>query len=331
VLCWNENPYGASPAAQAAIAQRISQARHPSREADQLVRSIARHEGVDSDHIVLGTGSGELLQSSGVLYGRGGEIIAADPTFSHLPDYARHIGAKVKFIPVDAQLCHDLGAMRAAVSDCTRSIYICNPNNPTGTALRASAIGGFIDSLPDQVMTIVDEAYMDFADGPDICSADTLVASRKAIVVLRTFSKLHGMARARCGYAIARPDIAARIAEARLTNLNILAVRAAKASLADPVFLADCRRRILASRARITTALSRMDLPYARPQGNFVFFDTGAPLGQFTAFMGKRNILVGRRFPPFESWCRIAIGTEPQVDAFLDGLRAFDRQRPRAA
>jgi len=99
-------------------------------------------------------------------------------------------------------------------------------------------------------------------------------------------------------------------------------MRAARASLADHAFLTDTRRRILASRVRITTELERLGLTYADPQGNFVFFDTGMPLSRFSLSMRERNILVGRHFPPFDTWCRITIGTEPEVAAFLDALRA---------
>ena len=119
-----------------------------------------------------------------------------------------------------------------------------------------------------------------------------------------------------------RPDLAAALAAACMTTPNILAVRAARASLGDRAFLADCRRRILASRTRITTELARLGLKYAEPQGNFVFFDTGMPLARFTGLMRARNILVGRLFAPYDTWCRITIGTEPEVTAFLEALRA---------
>jgi histidinol-phosphate aminotransferase len=141
------------------------------------------------------------------------------------------------------------------------------------------------------------------------------------VVVLRTFSKIYGMAGLRCGYAIAPPDIAATLAAACMTTPNIFAVRAARASLADRGFVADCRQRILASRARITAELTGLKLRYAEPQGNFVFFDTGMPLARFTDLMRQRNILVGRLFPPYDTWCRITIGTEPEVTAFLGALR----------
>jgi histidinol-phosphate aminotransferase len=280
------------------------------------------------DRIVTGTGSGELLRALGLLHGRdGGEIIAAEPTYAELTDYAAHAGATLKFVPVDKDLRHDLPAMRAAVSERTRAIYICNPNNPTGTAIGASAIRAFVESLPERVTAIVDEAYLDFADGVDVHSVADLVASDKRVVVLRTFSKIHGMAGVRIGYAISRPDIATDIAAARMSTANVFAVRAALASLADRPFLTDCRRRILASRTRITTELTRLKLTYAEPQGNFVFFNTGTSLARFTAFMQSRNILVGRPFPPYDNWCRITIGTELEIDAFLEGLRAFASHR----
>ena len=147
-----------------------------------------------------------------------------------------------------------------------------------------------------------------------------LVSAGQRLVVLRTFSKIHGMAGVRCGYAIAPAEIAATLAGARMTTPNIFAVRAARASLGDAEFLSDCRQRILASRARITAELTRLKLRYAEPQGNFVFFDTGMPLARFSNLMRERNILVGRLFPPYDSWCRITIGTEPEVAAFLHAL-----------
>jgi histidinol-phosphate aminotransferase len=333
VLCWNENPYGPSPAARAVLSGTIANAcRYPDEEINQLVELLARNEGVSPDHIVVGSGSGELLCALGLLHGRDdGEIIAAEPTYAEMANYAKHAGAQLKFVPVDKQLQHDLAAMRAAVSERTRAIYICNPNNPTGTAIRAAAIRSLVGSLPDSVTTIVDEAYLDFADADGVHTVADLVGTGKRVVVLRTFSKIHGMAGVRCGYAIARPDMAAEIAAVRMSSPNIFAMRAARASLGDKQFLVDTRRRIIASRTRITDELQRLGLAYAKPQTNFVFFDTGGPLAQFAQFMKARNILVGRLFPPHNNWCRITIGTEPETAAFLQGLQAYAGQRAVAA
>jgi histidinol-phosphate aminotransferase len=325
VLCWNENPYGPSPAAREAVSHAIPEGcRYPDDdEVDALNALIARREGVGLDYIANGTGSGELLRALGLLYGQGGgEIIAAVPTYTELTRYAERRGAVVKFVPVDAQLRHDLPAMQAALSAHTRAVYLCNPNNPTGTALPAADIRAFVRALPAGVTAIVDEAYMDFATAPGVESVVDLVWSeeRRRVVVLRTFSKIHGMAGVRFGYAVARPDIAADLDGACMTTPNIFAVRAARASLGDAAFRADCRSRILASRARITDELTRRGLRYAEPQGNFVFFDTGMPHERFSGLMKSRYILVGRHFAPYDSWCRISIGTEPEVDAFLGTL-----------
>ncbi len=322
ILCWNENPYGPSPAARAAASEAIAAScRYPDDELEPLVQTLATREGVSADHIVTGTGSGELLRALGMLAARdGGEIVAAQPTYLELPRYAEGCGAKIRFVPVDSHLRHDLAAMHAAVSSRTRAVYLCNPNNPTGTTLPAADIRAFVAALPASVTTIVDEAYMDFAVGRDVASVADLTQGERRVVVLHTFSKIHGMAGIRCGYAIARADVAKELAAARMTTPNVFAVRAARASLGDQAFLTDCRRRILASRVRITTELARLKLSYGEPQGNFVFFDTGMPLKRFTELMRARNILVGRRFAPYDNWCRITIGTEPEVAAFLTAL-----------
>ena len=326
VLCWNENPYGPSPAARLAVSRAIADGcRYPDDdEVDALEGALAAHEKIDADSIVTGTGSGELLRALGLLYGGdGAEIICAAPTYEELPKYAALRGAALKPVPVDAQLRHDLPAMAGAVTERTRAIYLCNPNNPTGTALPAAAVRAFVAALPEHVVTIVDEAYMDFTVGEDLRSVADLVQGKRRVVVLRTFSKIHGMAGLRFGYAITRPDLAETLEDTRMTTPNIYAVRAARASLDDKAFLADTRRRILASRTRITTELGRLGLKFAEPQGNFVFFDTGMPLERFTSLMQARNILVGRLFPPFATWCRITIGTEPEVASFLTALRAL--------
>ncbi len=332
ILCWNENPYGPSPAARAVLNGTIPiSCRYPDAEIEHLTALLARKEGVPADHIVLGTGSGELLCALGFLHGRdAGEIIAAEPTYAELTNYAQHAGAQLKFVPVDTQLNHDLSAMRAAVSSKTRAVYICNPNNPTGTAISAASIRSFVESLPESVTTIVDEAYLDFADTDGVQTVTDLVTAGRRVVVLRTFSKIHGMAGVRCGYGIARPDLTAQIAAVKMSSANIFAVRAARASLGDTAFLAATRGRIIASRKLITDELQRLGLAYAHPQTNFVFFDTGAPLARFDQFMKSRNILVGRLFPPYNNWCRITIGTEPETAAFVKGLQAYMSKRAAA-
>ncbi len=298
--------------------------RYPSEdEIRALIGKIAQHEGTEPKHIVIGTGSGELLRALALMCSRTpGEIVAAQPTYLELPDYAQSVGVHMKFVPVDALLQHDLAAMHAAVNEHTRAVYICNPNNPTGTAVSAAAIRDFVAAVPPQVMTIVDEAYMDFTDAPGVGSVVDLVDGAHPVVVLRTFSKIHGMAGMRLGYAITRTDIATALTATCMTYPNVMVVRAAPASLADKAFLDDTRRRVIASRARIMNRLTALGRRYAQPQGNFIFFDTGMPLTVFAQRMEAHNILVGRPFPPYDTWCRVTIGTEADVNAFLAELPA---------
>ncbi|HVW67712.1 MAG TPA: histidinol-phosphate transaminase [Steroidobacteraceae bacterium] len=322
ILCWNENPYGPSPKARAVIAATISEScRYPDEDIRELTTLLARENGIPADHLVLGTGSGELLRAMGALCARDrGEIVAAQPTYTELTEYAHRAGATLKFVPVDKDLRHDLDAMRAAVSERTRVVYLCNPNNPTGTALPSEAIDAFVAAMPQHVTVVIDEAYMDFVDLPGVRSALPLVTQGRRVVVLRTFSKIHGMAGIRVGYGIAGPDLITELTGIVMTSPNIFAMRAARASLLDPDFRAQCFKKIRASRTRITTELARLGRRYAVPQGNFVFFDTGMPLEAFSDSMKARNILVGRLFPPYDTWCRITIGTEPEVATFLQAL-----------
>lgn len=333
VLCWNENPYGPSPAAREAMSAAIPVAcRYPGSEIGLLLDALSKKEGVSADHLALGAGSGEILTSLGAMIARqGGGIVAAQPTFAELPEYAQRAGASITWVPVDAQKRHDLKAMRAAVGPATRAVYVCNPNNPTGTAEPRAALREFILSLPPEVTCIVDEAYLDFADDPAVGSVADMVNNSRRLVVLRTFSKIHGMAGARCGYGITRPDIVHDIAAVRMSSPNIFAMRAARASLGDAQFLADTRRRIIASRQRICAELDAMGMAYAKPQGNFVFFDTRMPVTDFIKAMLARNIRVGRPFPPLDTWCRVTVGREPEVNAFLSALRAVSAQTPRKA
>lgn len=331
VLCWNENPYGPSPAARAALAGTIPLAcRYPQDDVGLLLEALSKKEGVSVDHVALGSGSSEILSCLAALIGRqGGNLVAARPTFTWLPEHATRAGAHVTWVSVDSRQRHDLKAMRAAVGPDCRAVYVCNPNNPTGTAEPRSALREFILSLPAQVTCIVDEAYLDFADDPAVGSVADMVDDNRRLVVLRTFSKLHGMAGVRCGYCLTRPDIVQDIAGVRMSIPNLFAMRAARASLGDAQFLSDTRRRIIAGRQRICAELDALGLARSNSQGNFVFFDTGMPAAEFSRAMLAHDIQVGRPFPVFDTWCRVTVGRESEIDAFLEALRSIHAQTPR--
>jgi len=319
----NENPYGPSPAARRAILASVSEApRYADETIETLKNQLAAHEGVAPSQIVIGAGSGELLKMAGLLAVStpGAEVVASRPTYEELPVFAATLGLKVHWVAPDTDHRHDLPAMREAITQLTRLVYVCNPNNPTGTAVTRSALETFIRSVPVSCTVIVDEAYMDLVDQPGVATVAALVKDVHNVVVLRTFSKLHGLAGLRIGYAIAPPELAQRLAALSLTWPNTSGLSAAIASFNDNDFLQTTRAALIGDRAKVHAALDRLGLDRADAQGNFVFFDTGGPLQQFQERMFAEGIKVARHFDGYDTWSRVTIGLHHEVDRFLQAL-----------
>jgi histidinol-phosphate aminotransferase len=320
----NENPYGPSPAARRAILASVTEApRYADESIATLTNQLAAHEGVEISQIVIGTGSGELLKMAGLLAMTatpGSELVASRPTFEELPEFAGKLGLKVQWVAPDGDHHHDLPAMRAAVTESTRLVYVCNPNNPTGTAVTRDALETFVRSVPADCTVIVDEAYMDFVERPGVATVVGLVKAVPNVIVLRTFSKIHGLAGLRIGYAIVPAALAQRFAALSLTWPNTTGLSAAIASFNDHAFLKKTRAAIIGDRARVHAALDRMGLQRTDAQGNFVFFDTGRPLKRFQDRMLAEGIKVGRHFDGCDNWARVTIGVHREVDRFLAAL-----------
>ena len=319
----NENPYGPSPAARQAILESVSEApRYADATIETLTNQLAAREGVAPSQIVIGAGSGELLKMAGLLAvtTAGAEVVASRPTYEELPVFAQALGLKVHWVAPDSEHRHDLSAMRGAITQLTRLVYVCNPNNPTGTAVTRDALETFIRSVPLGCTVIVDEAYMDLADQAGVATVAALVNDVPNMVVLRTFSKLHGLAGLRIGYAIAPAGLAPRLAALSLTWPNTTGLSAAIASFNDHDFLKVTRTALAGDRAKVHATLDRLGLERADAQGNFVFFDTGGPLQRFQDRMLAEGIKVGRRFDGYDTWARVTIGLHQEVDRFLQAL-----------
>jgi len=322
----NENPYGPSPAARRAIlASAIEAPRYADDAIQELVTVLADYQHMDRTQIVIGSGSAELLNMAAMLAaepGPGGELVAALPTFEQLSEFAARVGVETKWVPLDAAHLHDLAAMRAAVTPRTRLIYVCNPNNPTATALRRDALESFIRSVPASVLVLVEEAYIDLVDADGVGSVATLTHDCPNLIVLRTFSKIHGLAGLRIGYGMAQPALIARLRDVQLAFPNVTGLRAAIASLGDHGFLTETRRALVTDRVRIETTLDRLGCAHTHSQGNFVFFDASMPIATFRQAMLDRGIRVGRPFQRYDQWARVTIGTHAEVDRFLEMLPA---------
>jgi len=324
-LIANENPYGPSPAAQAAANKAVTEGwKYAVRETGALKKLIAEHEGVSTKNIVVTAGSSEALRVAALAYGQhGGRVVAATPTFSFLPSYARSIGCDVDEVALDADMKHDLGAMTTAVRKDTQLIYVCQPNNPTGTLLDGKDLRAFIDDVSPRATVVVDEAYLDLWDDMAEHTAVQSVREEKAVIVTRTFSKLHGMAGLRVGYAIARPDIINRLEELRVTQMSYTGVMAATASLQDTEFLEFSRARIRECLQITTAVLDELDRPYAPTRGNFIYFDTGGSPREFMGAMRKSGILTGLSYSPYPTWSRVSMGRVEEMHVFADAARKY--------
>ena len=320
----NENPYGPSPNARRAILASAAEAcRYADDAIQELIAALADYQHVERAQIVVGSGSAEILNMAAMLAaapGPGGELIAAQPTFEQLPAFAASVGVDTKWVPLDAGHAHDLAAMRAAVTPRTRLIYVCNPNNPTATAVRRDALEAFIRSIPAPTLVLVDEAYIDLADADGVATVVPLTKDCPNLIVLRTFSKIHGLAGLRVGYGVAAPALAERLRNIQLAFPNVAGLRAAIASLADQRFVTETRRALIADRARIEATLDRLGCAHTRSQGNFVFFDVAMPLPTFRKAMLDRGVRVGRPFVRYDQWARVTVGTRDEVSRFLELL-----------
>ena len=295
-LVANENPYGPAASARRAVAEALATAWQYPMGHDQLLKKlVAEREGLTPGHIMLADGSSEILRIAGLVYGMGGrEVVVARPTFGFLQDYARQLGAAVTEVPLDENLRHDLKGIAAAVSGKTGLVYVCNPNNPTGTLVPGPELRPFLQAMASRTAVLVDEAYLDLWEDWPAHTATGSVRAGDPVIVTRTFSKLHGMAGLRVGYALAPPAIIQRLEKHRMTLLGCAGVAAATASYQDLEFQAFSRARLQEGLAITTGALRDLKLRHVEQgRGNFVFFDTGGPLADFSAAMRRAEQMRG--------------------------------------
>lgn len=322
-LSLNENSLGASPHAIAAMRDHLDlTCRYPYGLTPTLVRTIAEKEGVTPDHIVMGVGSGELLEACGAYFSREpGEVVSAVPGYLQMIAAMQRRGIKSVAVPLNERLEHDLDAMAARVGSATRCVYVCNPNNPTGTLVPAAALRAFAIAVAKQAPVFIDEAYLDCADDYAGNTMVGLVRDGHNVVVARTFSKIYGLAGQRIGYGIMAPELAKAVRGHMTGTMNLLGVVAAQASLADTTFVESARQRIKAGREALLAVLKEKGRRYAEPQGSFVFFHTGQPIAEFQAKMRAAGVIVARPFPPLFDWCRISVGTPAEMAVAHAALR----------
>lgn len=321
-LSSNENPYGPSPKVRKALTEAFDLAcRYPFGYEQRLKEALGEKHGVPADHIMLAAGSTEGLKVTGMIYGGDGEVIAAEPTYLSLLNYAEDVGGYIHMVPVDDQMGHDLEEMEKRITSKTGLVFVCNPNNPTGTLLPAEKMRDFCESISHKTMVFADEAYFDYITEPNYPSMVELVKKGANVVVSRTFSKVYGLAGIRIGYLIARPDIIDRLGELRMAGPNMLAIFAALEALKDQEFYNYSLEQNKQGKEVIYSALKDLNLEYIPSHSNFIFFHSGREIGKFNAAMRQKGVMVGRPFPPFTDWCRISTGTVEETEVFAKALK----------
>ena len=315
----NENPYAPSMSAREAIQASLSETNlYPAANYRTLEELIAKREGLTPEHVVLGGGSTEVLRMTAMAYGlEGGELLTAYPTYEGLELYAKTIHADVHRVGLTDSMHIDLPTMDLRTTRNVSLVFVCNPNNPTGTICDKNELQAFCEEVSRRCVVLVDEAYYELVDDPAYASVVPMVAQGHNIIVSRTFSKVFGLAGLRVGYALARPDIAARLRNYRTYNgINILGLRAALASYSDQDFVHRSRAQIAKDRTDITRKLRKWGHRCLDSHTNYIFFHLGRPIQPFQEAMAKRGVLVGRPFPPYLDWCRLTIGTPDEMARF---------------
>ena len=319
-LASNENPLGSSPKAVAVLAETAAALhRYPDGGAHRLRAALADRYKLTPEHVILGNGSDEILGLlARAFLSPGDEAVMADQTFVIYKMEVTAAHGKPVIVPL-TQWQHDLAAMTEAITDRTRLVFVCNPNNPTGTMVTASYVNAFMRRVPDDVIVIFDEAYYEYVQDQHFPDSLDWVTQRRNAVVLRTFSKIYGLAGLRVGYGLTTPEIAGYLNRVRPPfNVNTMAQRAALAALTDDEHVARSRALNAAEMATVRAGLVALGFQPVPSQANFLLFDVGRDGRAVFEALLRQGVIVrhieGRLL-------RVTIGLPEENRYFLDALK----------
>ncbi|MEO5721682.1 MAG: histidinol-phosphate transaminase [Chthoniobacterales bacterium] len=320
-LASNENPLGPSPKAVEAMRGALSNSHlYPDGGGYYLREALATKLGVARENIILGSGSNEVLEFLGHAFlSQDDEVITAEHAFIAYKLIAAVFGARTVEIP-SPDLRHHLDEMLTAITPRTRLIFIANPNNPTGTLLTQQEIDDFVAALPERVVVAFDEAYFEYVDAPP----DTLkfIRERQNVIVLRTFSKIQGLASLRIGYGVAHPELIKILQKTRQPfNVNGLAQTAAVAALSDDEHVHETKRITDEGRVYLEKEFGAMKLKFVPSAANFVLVQVGDGMAIFKALLQRHIIVRALKGYHLAEWVRISIGTMEQNRACVAALQ----------
>lgn len=320
----NENPLGPSPKAIAAAQQAVTEMHtYPDGAYVALRAALSAAWDLPTEQFIVGNGSDAIIKMIGEAYLQpGDDIVCADPTFSQYKFAADLAGARTVTVPVDSQWRHDLNGLADAIGPRTKAVFICNPNNPTGTIVPRDEFARFVNRVPEHVLIVLDEAYGEYTEPDGAFGRDWVDRGKHHVIVLRTFSKIYGLAGLRVGYGMARPeviDVLRRVQEP--FQVNAPAQAAAIAALQDAEHVEMSRRANEEGKRVFYERLQALGMSYAPSEANFVFFNTGYDSKEVCAQLLKRGIIVrgGDAFGQ-STWLRATIGTETENERLFAAL-----------
>jgi histidinol-phosphate aminotransferase len=323
LMATNENPLGPSPKAVEAIkAESEKVNRYPQGPCTYLRRKVAARLGIGEDMIMFSNGADNCLRIIGYTFlNAGDEVIAAHPTFPVYGIVSRVMGAVPLEVPLNNHT-HDLAAMAERIGPRTKLIFVCNPNNPTGTIVKKKELNAFVEALPDHVVLILDEAYFEFVDDAEYPDALDYIREGRNVVALRTFSKLYGIAGLRIGYTLASPELIAVMERVREPfPVSRVAEAAALAAVDDETF----KSRVLAnneeSKHFLYESFDKLGLSYAETHTNFMFVDLKIDAKEAAQALLERGYLIRPGTPwKHPSFARITFGTMEENRGFVEAL-----------
>ena len=323
----NENPLGPCSVAREAIAEITGDSgRYSFWLTEDLGKRFAEQQGLKPEYVRAFPGSGEPLHFSVLAFtSTARSYVTADPGYEAGMHAAKISGARVVKTPLTASYAHDVKAMLGAAPD-AGMFYVCTPNNPTGTLTPHADIEYLVEHKPKGSIVLVDEAYIHFSDGT---SAIDLVKADKDVLVLRTFSKIYGMAGLRCGLAIGRPDLVAKISSfSGWNSLPVTAVAAALTSLDDATVVPERKRINAAVRSETFAWLDRNRHSYVPSVSNCFMLDTKRPAKEVIDAMAARNVFIGRAWPAWPTHVRITVGTKSEMEKFQSAFQEVMQAKP---
>jgi len=328
ILSRNENAYGPSPKVISCMQDALQFAnRYPDRSVAALHARIAQSHSVPPEQLVLGCGSGEILTTSAAAFlGPGKKLITALPTFEAIGRYARTLGSEVIEVPLARGYSHDLPAMLARVDASTGLVYICNPNNPTGSLTPRKQLEDFVRKLPATTTVLIDEAYHHFVGAhPDYTSFLDQPMHDDRVIVARTFSKVFGLAGMRIGYAVGAPDRIKALVGLRLSEgLNAVGARAAIIAYDDADYVKFSANRNAGDRQEFFAQARVRNVQVIPSSTNFAMLQTNRDAKDVIEHFRKNNVAIARLFPSMSSFVRVSFGKPEEMKEFW---RVWDLQK----